>query len=394
MIVTKGKNVNVENRYGMTALGYAVIAAARAADFVSKGKVPEVPLQDVFQCVAFLMSKGANPTSVTEKGLDCFDLAKNNTEMVPRARRLLLKMLDSSSYMVEDGDVWLKPESEAKLRRRIEIELNGIMVEDVATNKEAETGQLGRGEIGALEIEGGVRLRNVTGSKEGRVRKTRILYSKKTRMGTREGYVEEGKRGGNRYHSGRTPGRGMKEKEGFKEDALWPEHHRAGREEMPLKASRGHVRMGRPQKDPKNALVQYYRSGIDPPEMVDGRIPEEERKKRDGIREEYLRPEGRGRGRSSRPRSAPTNRSYGKGGKYKPGYWTTELPKYGTYATIMRRRPRTGGGGGGGYSEGSYPGMFKAKDKERAARLKPRPSSAGPGGRRGRSSERGRGGRR
>jgi hypothetical protein len=115
--------------------------------------------------------------------------------MVPRAKRLLLKILDSSKYLVEDGDVWLQPESEAKLRRRIERELNGIMVEDVLTNKEVSSGTMGMGEIGKLDMDGEIKLKNVLGKNGTEGRQTRVLYSSKMKVGSRQGYVPEGKGG-------------------------------------------------------------------------------------------------------------------------------------------------------------------------------------------------------
>lgn len=123
--------------------------------------------------------------------------------MVPRAKRLLLKILDSSKYLVEDGDVWLQPESEAKLRRRIERELNGIMVEDVLTNKEVSSGTMGMGEMGKLDMDGEVKLKNVLGKNGTEGRQTRVLYSSKMKVGSRQGYVPEGKgaRGGSGEHT-------------------------------------------------------------------------------------------------------------------------------------------------------------------------------------------------
>ena len=124
LIDEKGKNVNTTNRYGMSALSYSIIAAARSADLVSKGKSPEVPLPTAFQCVALLMSKGANPTQTNETGEDAFDVARKATENYPRARRLLFHLLDSSTYIADGGAVWVEPESEAKLKQRIEKEVS------------------------------------------------------------------------------------------------------------------------------------------------------------------------------------------------------------------------------------------------------------------------------
>ena len=390
----------MENRYGMTALGYSVIAAARAAEFVAKGKVPEVPLQTAFQCVAFLMSRGANPTQANEKGQDCFDIARNFTESAPRARRLLFEMLDSSKYEIDGGNVWLRPESEQKLRERVERELNGVMIEEKALNREHSEGRSGRGEV--MSKETGIRLKNVHAKHDaGEVRRAKLYLSRKKVVGEREGYnppsAHDRVRTGNRDRAFQARAR---ESDGFREDALWPEHYRKETEKMPLKAREDHLREGRLDKDPENMLVKYYRSGIDCPAHVDGDIPDEERKKRDAIREEYLdseemrhkvKREARGAAKKghgqqkARPSSAPSGGRQKSPGKYRPGYWTSSLPKYGAYAHIMKEKPRWNGRGGstgghGHYSQGSYPGMFQAKKKvgdrsNKASRQ--RPLSAG-----------------
>ncbi|GMH74218.1 hypothetical protein TrST_g14002 [Triparma strigata] len=406
LITEKGKNVNATNRYGMTALSYAVITAARSAEVVSKGKVPEVPLPTAFQCVALLMSKGANPTQCNENGDDTFDVAKKATENYPRAKRLLFKLLDSSTYMAEGGAIWVEPESEAKLRRRIEMELNGIMVEDVMMNKEEGAGRVSQG----LGSHGGPDdgLKNVSSHGSGGTRRVKMLYTSKKTVGQRVGYNPEDERGAvNRYLAERNLSREARNTPGFRQDALWPEHYRQGQEHMPLKANSKHLDQGRLRKDPENALVKFYRSGRDDQVYVDNpsNIPADERAKRDELKEEYLdtnEMRRREKSKSGRPSSAPMGGrsssktkslpvSYGKDGKYKPGFWTTDLPEYGTYTKIMTTRPSTAATPRAVYSHGSYPGMFEAKDKEAAARQKSgarqRPSSAGHNGRRSSSGK-------
>lgn len=76
-----------------------------------------MPVQTAFQCIAFLMSKGANPTKLNESKQDAFDLAKQATADYPRAERLILQLLDSSTYKVEGGNIWLEPKDERKLRK-------------------------------------------------------------------------------------------------------------------------------------------------------------------------------------------------------------------------------------------------------------------------------------
>ncbi|GMH60276.1 hypothetical protein TL16_g03015 [Triparma laevis f. inornata] len=401
LITGKGKNVNATNRYGMTALSYAVITAARSAEVVSKGKVPEVPLPTAFQCVALLMSKGANPTQCNENGEDTFDVAKKATENYPRAKRLLFKLLDSSTYMADGGAIWVEPESEAKLRWRIEMELNGIMVEDVMMNKEEGAGRgVSSGKTGNSGFDGDG-LKNVSSHGPGGTRKVKMLYTKKNTVGQRAGYNPEDERGAvNRYLAERNMAREARNTPGYRQDALWPEHHRQGQEYMPLQAKQQHLAQGRLRKDSENALVKFYRSGRDEQVYVDNpqNIPAGERAKRDELKEEYLdTKEMRRREKSkNRPSSAPGGRSkskskskgksvsYGKDGKYKPGFWTTDLPEYGTYTKIMTTRPSTAATPRAVYSHGSYPGMFEAKDKAAAARQKPggrqRPSSAGVNG--------------
>ena len=128
LIEDKGKNVNASNRYGMCALSYAVICAARAAELVSKGKPSEVPLPTAFKCVALLMSKGGNPTQTNDSGEDVFDVARKATENYPRARRLLFHLLDSSTYVADGGAIWVEPASEHKLKQRIEKEVRAATV--------------------------------------------------------------------------------------------------------------------------------------------------------------------------------------------------------------------------------------------------------------------------
>ena len=131
MLANKGKNVNAENRYGYISLGYSVKAAGDAATLISLGKPPSVPLIDALRCVAFLMSSGANPTHCNEKGDDCFTIARNCTEQHPRCRRVLMSLLDSSTYTITGSTVWINSKEESKLMKRVEGQLAGLLVEDI-----------------------------------------------------------------------------------------------------------------------------------------------------------------------------------------------------------------------------------------------------------------------
>ena len=366
LVVDKQKNVNASNAYSMTALMYAVQTAARSAGDTSKGRTPAVPVLAAFQCVAFLMSKGANPTQANESNHDAFDLVKAKTAEYPRARRLMLTLLDSAAYEVEGGSVWIEPENEQKLRSYVEAELGGVMVGGLVEGPNGD----GEGKKGG-ENGGGGRatltretLTNVDIDGKGGTRKVRMLYSQKRTVGSPAGKgSSNGSKGSSngRTHNKQFAGRTMADgaADGATRGSLWPEHHRQSTQQMPYRA----VGDGELQKDYENPLVSFFKSQVGASENKEHEEAATARRKDKNPLVSYFNSQGGDENKEHkaaavarrkdldaakkadfvrmtsgemregrRPESAPMggrsgSRKSADGGKYKPGYWTTDLPQ-------------------------------------------------------------------
>jgi len=381
LVVSKGKNVNASNRYGMSPLMYAISTAGRAAGEVSKGQVPSVSVQTAFQTVAYIMAEGGNPTAKNDAHEDCFKIAKKVTEDYPRARRLLLHMLDSSTYSVEGGDVWVTPKDEKSLIQFIDRELNGILVEDVQVNKEIQAGR----------------------ESSPSVSRTSMLYSQKKVLGSPVGKGGANGSVTNRQYNNRTL---TQTTGGASKKELWPEHDRMGGRNMPIRANRGDSSL---RKNYSNPLLNFYKSqGATENEKYKKEAIQRRREMDLKNKEKYLKSNMTAAElkRANRPSSAPMGgrtsaHASSTRGRYNPGYWTADLPQYGTATKIMRKRPMSadrsqrmsqqspnrdyrGDMREMYYSQGSFPGKFAAKDKAAAVRnqeRKERPRSACAGGR-------------
>jgi len=409
LLQNKGKNVNAENRYGYTALGYSCKATGDAATQISFGKPPAVSLSDALRCVAFLMSSGANPTHCNEKGDDCFTIARNCTEHHPRCRRVLMSLLDSSTYTITGSTVWINSKEENKLMKKVERQLAGLMVEDI-------------GGVVSEDHQKGKPLQNVKYDEEKPLGdKVRVLYSKNKVETGKEAYdktVEENHSMHSKYTNVRShppvKSRAMND-EGFRENALWPENVGRDRQEyIPHKSRERDVYRGREQKDESNPLVKFFNepdTHLTKPQVDISQINNDKKKSTNGgfsageviqavtrrdrrmtNRTEHLTTTAKEMRRSSkRPKSASSSGLRSEE-YWRPGKWTTDLPKYGSYDRIMQKRPNSAGGNSNSrgprqhFSDGSFPQKFVSKTKPiRRERERERPKSASSAQRRSRN---------
>ena len=203
--------------------------------------------------------------------------------------------------------------------------------------------------------------------------------------------------------------------ENYKEDALWPEHHQRDKQKSIPHCSRDvDLRRGRATKDASNPLVKFYNEpeihqtskqkvtinqidnnkksssngGFTPNEVVRAVTSKDTRKFRETSHltttaKEMRQTLRRSKNANNLSKASIAAAATKNNDTWRPGKWTTDMPKYGSYDRIMQKRPNSAGAyrNQQQYSDGSYPQKFVNKEKP-----KQRPRSASEERRRSRSN--------
>uniref|UniRef100_A0A7S1UHS0 Uncharacterized protein n=1 Tax=Phaeomonas parva TaxID=124430 RepID=A0A7S1UHS0_9STRA len=108
---------NAQNAYDCGPLHYAVKNVAHAARDHARGEKGDTlkRLNIAMASIALLLSYGADATARNVNGWTPLDLAIKETEGLPRTRRVLLTLLESSSRKVQDDGVYIEPRMQSEL---------------------------------------------------------------------------------------------------------------------------------------------------------------------------------------------------------------------------------------------------------------------------------------
>ncbi|CAM9607563.1 unnamed protein product, partial [Discosporangium mesarthrocarpum] len=132
-LLRKGAPVDCPNAYGCTPLHYAVRAAAERSKLVAQGgkeaegtTLNQLQAQDTLRVVIYLMSHGADARVPNALGETPLAMAARCTAGFPRARKLLVSILDSSKYSVEGSAIYVVPGEQTHLPSLDEGEEGGL----------------------------------------------------------------------------------------------------------------------------------------------------------------------------------------------------------------------------------------------------------------------------